>query len=154
MHTSLEILEIKLVFYLLFCCTIYNIRERVVSDIRTSSGRRELVYLIQHGRECCKWFRSICYFVYFSIILLYHLQHSRACCIRYTNFEREARISIPDTTRPRMLQIDSICSFVYFSITSYHLQHSRACCIEYMNFEPKARISISDTTRPRMLQML
>jgi hypothetical protein len=51
MHTSLEILEIKLVFYLLFCCTIYNIRERVVSDIRTSSGRRELVYLIQHGRE-------------------------------------------------------------------------------------------------------
>ena len=147
MHTSLEILEIKLVFYLLFCCTIYNIRERVVSDIRTSSGRRELVYLIQHGHECCKWFRSICYFVYFSIILLYHLQHSRACCIRYTNFEPKARISIPDTTRPRMLQMYSICSFVY-SIISYHLQHSRACCIEYMNFEPKAIISISYTTRP------
>ena len=40
-----------LCIFLLSCCTIYNIRERVVSDIRTSSGRRELVYLIQHGRE-------------------------------------------------------------------------------------------------------
>ena len=123
MHTSLEILEIKLVLYLLFCCTIYNIRERVVSDIRTSSRRRELVYLIQHGRECCKWFRSICYFVYFSIILLYHLQHSRACCIRYTNFVPKARISILDTTRPRMLQMVSIyllfCVFFYYLVVPF-----------------------------------
>ncbi len=34
---------------------IYNMSGRVVSDIQTqASRRREFVYLIQHGRECCK----------------------------------------------------------------------------------------------------
>jgi hypothetical protein len=49
-------------------CTVYNMSGRVVSDIQTraegeslyiigytnSSRRREFVYPIQHGRECCK----------------------------------------------------------------------------------------------------
>ena len=67
-----------LCIFLLSCCTIYNIRERVVSDIRTSSRRRELVYLIQHGHECCKCFDL------FAILCIFLL----SCCTIYNIRER------------------------------------------------------------------
>ena len=33
---------------------VYNMSGRVVSEYTNSSRRREFVYPIQHGRECCK----------------------------------------------------------------------------------------------------
>ena len=32
---------------------------RVVSADTNSSRRREFVYPIQHGRECCKWLKKL-----------------------------------------------------------------------------------------------
>jgi hypothetical protein len=126
MHTSLEIICISFIFALLL--SPFTTFASVLYQIRTSSRRRELVYLIQHGRECCKCFLFALSCIFLLSRTLYNI---RERVVSDTNFEPKARISIPDTTRPRMLQILSICSFVYFSIISYHLQHSRACCIRY-----------------------
>ena len=89
MHTSLEILEIKLVLYLLFCCPIYNIRERVVSDIRTSSRRRELAGILDTTRPRMLQMVSIyllfCVFFYYLVVpfttfasVLYQIYELRA----------------------------------------------------------------------------
>ena len=41
----------------------YNMSGRVVSDIQTRAEGIRIVYLIQHGRSCYKWFVKLSKFV-------------------------------------------------------------------------------------------